>query len=53
MYERFGHDALQRSVKRYQDHLRGRESGVLRMGTNGLIITTTNTAALPDTAGLT
>lgn len=32
------------SVKRYQDHLRGhRESGVLRMGTTGLITTTNGT----------
>jgi hypothetical protein len=49
MYEGFGHDAVQRSVKRYQDHLRGhRESGVLRMGTTGLITTTTNGARVRD-----
>jgi hypothetical protein len=40
---------VQRSVKRYQDHLRGhRESGVLRMGTTGLITTTTNGTRVRD-----
>ena len=49
MYEGFGHDAVQRSVKRYQDHLRGhRESGVLRMGTTGLITTTTKGTRVRD-----